>query len=313
MTELPINTKKARVFDIQRFSLNDGPGIRTTIFFKGCPLRCEWCHNPESFLSGPQFLYNESLCVNCMECIPVCLPGAHDKIEYQGQEKHVFDHELCNLCGECVKVCCYEALKIIGKEYSTKELLDELKPDLVYYELPNESLERGGITLSGGEPMNQVDFIADFLDLTDGIHICMDTSGYAPPENFLKILPKIDLFLFDYKVTDPEKHIYYCGVDNALILSNLDLLYHSGANIVLRFPIIPGVNDNLEHFEGIAKLMKKYDRIEYGEIMAYHNLGISKIEQFGMMDMGIHQKSVNKEERSKWISIIKSYGIHHIR
>ena len=310
---LPIDEKAGVVFDIQSFSLQDGPGIRTSIFFKGCPLRCLWCHNPESYIIRPQLSYTDSLCVGCMKCVPVCSTGAQSILDYNQRRVHVVKHELCNLCEECLKVCCYDALDIVGTKYTTGALIDRIKSDKVYYDIADENGETGGVTLTGGEPMQQVDFISSFLDLTEDIHVTMETCGQASQADFLKIISKVNLFLFDYKATSPTKHRLLCGIDNKRILANLDLLYDHGARIILRLPLIPGVNDDIEHLEGIAKLLKKYPNIQYGEIMPYHKLGLSKIDKLGLDKMKVDQQDATKEDHQEWVSIIQSFGVGNIK
>ncbi len=310
---LPIDERTGVIFDIQSFSLQDGPGIRTSIFFKGCPLRCLWCHNPESFIIRPQLSYTESLCVGCMSCLPVCSTGAQSTIESDQGRIHVVEHERCSLCGECQRVCCYDALDIVGATYTPRALLDRIRPDKVYYDIKDENGETGGVTLTGGEPMQQVEFIASFLNLTEDIHVAMETCGHASQEDFARIVSNVDLFLFDYKATNPTKHTSLCEVDNEQILANLDFLYEEGAKIILRLPLVLGVNDDIEHLEGIATVLKEYPNIEYGEIMPYHRLGLSKIDKFGLNEMKVDQKDATKEDYLKWVATIQSFGVSNIR
>jgi glycyl-radical enzyme activating protein len=299
----------AVIFDIQHSSLHDGPGIRTNVFFKGCPLRCKWCHNPESYLPKQQLYYNAKLCVGCMKCAQVCKYAVHSFKREGDGVVHVVENEKCTGCGSCIKVCCYDALSLVGTQYTVDELLEKLKVDFPYYSIGKSGKERGGITLTGGEPMQQFAFIDSLLGRTGDIHICMETSGYADPKHFEKLLPRVNLFLFDYKATDPEKHRQFCGVDNGLILSNLDLLYNGGADIILRLPLIPGVNDDAGHFEGVARLLEKYSRIDHAEIMAYHNLGVSKSENFGLKPPEVSQKSAAKEKKDEWLDRFKFLGL----
>lgn len=262
---------KGIIFDISRFCLNDGPGIRTTVFLKGCPLRCQWCHNPESQNSKPEILYARQLCVNCGACVSVCPSGCHDL-----KEKHIFNRTDCIGCGVCATNCPAAALRLVGRLCTAEEVIEEVLRDKVYYEESG-----GGITVSGGEPMMQVDFLEKFLCLAKqiGIHTCIETCGFAPKKTFARIAPLTDCFLFDWKESDPERHRLFTGADNQLIQSNLSFLNDIGAEIVLRLPLIPGFNDRREHIEGTAQIVNLYTRIKRIEIMPYHPLGISKARE----------------------------------
>ena len=304
----PIKEPTAMIFDIQQFSLNDGPGIRTSIFFKGCPLRCVWCHNPESFTGEKQLYYSNMLCTRCFKCTEVCPSGALTKTEYKGQTLLKVDHERCIACGNCEKVCCYDAVKLIGREYTVEEVLAQIEIGRPYYDIMRERGEQGGITLTGGEPTMHLDFIEALLARTGDIHVCMETNGYAAPEVYGRIAPKIDLFLYDYKVTGEALHTELCGVGSERILTNLDMLYRMGADIILRLPFIPGVNDSDAHIAAIAGLMKKYPGIRRAEIMAYNNFGFSKAETVGLTDKIMNQPSAGAAEKEKWLAAFEKYG-----
>ena len=298
----------AVIFDIQQFSLNDGPGIRTSIFFKGCPLRCVWCHNPESFVKEKQLYYSNMLCTRCFKCTEVCPSGALTKTEYMGQTLLKVDHDRCIACGNCEKVCCYDAVKLIGREYTVEEVLEQIEIGRPYYDIMRERGEQGGITLTGGEPMMHLDFIEALLARTGDIHVCMETNGYAAPESYKKIAPMIDLFLFDYKVTGEALHQKLCGVGSERIRSNLDMLCRMGAGIILRLPFIPGVNDSDTHIAAIAELMEKYPEIKWAEIMAYNNFGYSKAETVGLEDKIMNQPSADAADKEKWLGAFEKYG-----
>lgn len=303
-----INEIKATIFDIQRFSVNDGPGIRTNIFFKGCPLRCIWCHNPESYKKEKQLSFIPTACTACGSCTDACSKGVNQLIEVEGRMCLAVDFELCDACGKCLEVCCYDARHIFGKEITVEELKREIEVDRSYFSVG----EGGGITLTGGEPLMQIDFIDALLNALEGIHVCMETSGYAPKKYLERIWNKVDLFLYDYKVTDSEKHKKLCGVDNRQILENLDWLCEKKKDIILRLPLIQGVNDDDVHLQAIARLIQEHDNIRYGEIMPYHNLGIGKAEQIGLNRDIVEKDNTTPEQKATWIAKIKEYGTDRI-
>lgn len=306
---------KAVLFDIQRFSVQDGPGIRTNLFFKGCPLRCIWCHNPESYISRPQMSFNASACTGCMACVDVCPRGVNRSVNWGKRQLLEVDYDKCCTCAHCVNVCCYDARSIVGKSYTVSGLKEKILTDLEYYKIEDGAGETGGITLTGGEPMSQFDFIDRFLRELDGVHVCMETSGYAPMWQFERLLGRVDLFLFDYKVTDSEKHKKLCGTDNQQILENLKFLCENKAEIVLRLPLIPGVNDDEGHLKAIAELIRKNPNIRRGEIMAYHNLGTEKAKRIGITKGGARYNGASAEARQKeeWLEQLRDYGLEHIK
>ncbi len=266
--------QKGSVFNIQKFCINDGPGIRTTVFLKGCPLRCAWCHNPESHKIAPELLYDADKCLHCGKCIATCPKGAH---RFEGGE-HVLYRSLCVACGACTSGCMANALEIAGSKKSVEDILTEVLKDKVFYENSG-----GGMTLSGGEPMMQFEFSYALMEAAhnQGIHTCIETCGFADTEEILKMARVTDLFLFDWKLTDPDLHKHYTGVDNQTIKQNLLALDEAGAKTVLRCPIIPAINDNESHFDGIAELANQLQNILRIEIEPYHSLGESKYPRTG--------------------------------
>lgn len=263
--------KKGMIFNIQKFSVNDGPGIRTTVFMKGCPLRCLWCHNPESNSVKPDLFYNGEKCTGCGQCAAVCPKDCH-KIDETG---HRFDRNACVLCGACADACPSGALELAGYETTVDHVLETVLQDKAFYETSG-----GGMTLSGGEPMYQFDFALSLMQAAKaaGLHTCMETCGFAPWEHYAEIAPYTDIFLFDYKLTNPDSHKTYTGADNSLILENLKKLDDLGCATVLRCPIIPTVNDHAAHFAGIAQTANSLKHILRVDIEPYHPLGKGKTE-----------------------------------
>ena len=262
------------IFNIQKFCINDGPGIRTTVFLKGCPLNCLWCHNPESKSTQPEIFFDAGKCIGCGQCVPVCPLGCH-RFE---NGMHIYDRNRCVHCGKCVENCYTGALESAGYEISVEDALAEVMKDEIFYRNSG-----GGMTLSGGEPMAQFDFTYALLSAAKekGLHTCMDTCGFAPKAHYEKIAPLVDIFLFDYKLTDPELHRQYTGVPNDTILANLRMLDQLGCATVLRCPIIPTVNDTPAHLQGIADTANALAHILEVNIEPYHPLGSGKAEKLG--------------------------------
>ena len=258
------------ITDIIPFSVNDGPGIRTSVFFKGCPLRCRWCHNPEAQHGGPQVMVLKTRCVQCGAC-SVCPHGARGP---RGE----YDAARCTGCGLCVSVCPREACRVSGTPMAPEEALARILPDKPFFR------RRGGVTLTGGEPLYQPKFARALAALLqkNGIGVALETCGCVPWERLAALLPFVSLFLYDWKITDPEAHRQWTGADNLLIRENLTRLHDSGAQIVLRCPIIPGVNDTLAHFQGIARLTEEMPRIVRVDILPYHALGNDKRAQLSL-------------------------------
>ena len=253
---------KAIFFDIQRNSFVDGPGIRTTVFFKGCNLRCAWCHNPESQSAKPQMMFYKDKCTGCGKCKSVC----------------PYHLEQCELCGKCTLYCPVDARKVCGKEHTVDEVLKEVLKDKAFYETSG-----GGVTFSGGECMLQIDFLAEILKKCkeNGIHTAVDTAGHIPFESFEKILPYTDLFLYDIKIFDSQKHKQYVGVSNELILENLKKLFERKAKLWIRIPIIPDVNDSIEEIQKIKDFLKTIGTAEKIELLPYHAMGENKYRAIG--------------------------------
>lgn len=242
------------VFHIQKFSVYDGPGLRTTVFFKGCNLRCRWCHNPESWRAEPQLLRFQEKCTGCGLCRQVCT------------------RESCTLCGECTQVCTAGARALCGKGYTVEEVMAQVRSDRAFYDKSG-----GGVTFSGGECMLQPEFLMELLKVCrkEGICTAVDTAGCVPFERFERILPHTDLFLFDIKCVSPGLHKAFTGADNARILENYRRLLARNARVWVRIPVVPGFNDDLDEMAKIRTFLAE-NPPEKVELLPYHDLGVAK-------------------------------------
>ena len=265
---------KGAVFNIQKFCTSDGPGIRTVVFLKGCPLRCAWCRNAESQRKVSELMYHSDKCVYCGRCAAVCEQGVH---AVKGNV-HTLERDKCISCGKCVEACLADALELKGKNMTVDEVIADVMKDKVFYDNSG-----GGMTLSGGEPTAQLDFTLALLKAAkdNGLHTAIETCGYTSAENIKAIAEYVDLFLYDVKHTDSVLHEKYTGVSNERILENLRLIDSMGKKSVIRAPIIPDVNDTDEHFAALAELANGLKNVEKIEIEPYHDLGNGKYEQLG--------------------------------
>ncbi len=288
------------IFDIQRCSYHDGPGIRTTIFFKGCQLRCAWCHNPESFLPGPQLQYFSHRCTGCRACAAVCPHHVHTFKE----GVHQVHYSDCTACGLCAERCPNQALKLIGQEMSAAQVMDVIKRDRSFYETSG-----GGLTISGGEPTTQPEFLLELLGLAkkESIHTCLETNGYIPEALLTKLISLVDLFLLDYKITGAKELYQHTHASGALWQHTLATLAQQNAAVILRLPIIPGINDTPAHFEHAAQLKRDHPCIQAVEIMPYHAIGAAKWEQLGLSYSLKDLPSATPRQKEHWQALLNAF------
>lgn len=249
---------KGVIFDIEEFAVHDGPGIRQVVFFKGCPLRCSWCHNPEGVEHGRQLMVSKSSCIVCNACKQVCKNGS------------------CIACGACVEVCPLHLRRIVGESIDSKELADRIRKSDSYYQKYG-----GGVTFSGGEPMMQGEFLLDTLMQLEGIHCAVETSGYCPSRIFSAVVERLDYVIMDLKMMDAEKHRKYTGVDPAIIWENLKHLAAGSTPFVIRIPLIPGVNDDEHNYRMTAQLLAGMPMLERVELLPYNRAAGAKYEMVG--------------------------------
>jgi len=262
------------LFDIRRYSVHDGPGIRTTVFFKGCPLSCWWCHNPEGRSPKPNLILFQDRCLSCGDCLAVCPQGA---IVRDGEATHTLP-SLCRACGTCAEACPSEARQLAGRWMNVSAVVREIEKDIIFYDESG-----GGVTLSGGEPLAQPHFLDALLEACVGrdIHTVVDTCGLADKHLLLHLSEKVDLFLYDFKLFDPIKHQKYAGVSNDCILENLEALAQRKKPIVVRFPVIPGINDEAEDIRQMAAFLSRLGLLRI-DLLPYHRIGVEKYRRVGM-------------------------------
>lgn len=290
------------VFDIKRYAIHDGPGIRTTVFFKGCPLRCPWCHNPEGQNSELEIIWYQKKCHrDCVDCVEVC---PHQAVTREGKSV-LIDQEGCDFCGKCTDVCAYQALEILGWETEAEEVMAVVEKDRVFFD---ES--RGGLTLSGGEPLMQPDFLEAVLDASreKGVHTALDTCGYAPSETVERIGGKVDLFLYDLKLICEEEHKEYTGASNRIILENLKILSGKGKKMIIRVPLIAGVNDGDENIADMADFLLPLKNIKQINLLPYHRGGAEKYKRLKKRGPTYSFQPASGERTDEIKRMLQDYG-----
>jgi pyruvate formate lyase activating enzyme len=283
------------IFDIKRYAIHDGPGIRTTVFMKGCPLRCIWCHNPESQKLGFEIMYLEYKCIHCYTCVHVC---PYNLIYFDDEGMQHIHREKCKYCKICTDNCPSGALEFVGRKISVEELIEIIEKDITLYDSSG-----GGVTFSGGEPLMQPEFLKEALEECKNrkINTALDTSGYAPRKVLESVMDYVDIFLYDIKLYDPEKHRKYTGVSNEIIKDNLKFLVNSGRgkNIILRFPVIPTITDTEENIEGWKEFIMNLGGIREINLLPYHDVS-EKFRRLGReYKMPVHE--FPSEEKMKEI------------
>ncbi len=290
------------VFSVDRNVVDDGPGIRTTVFLKGCPLRCVWCHSPQSQSKEQQLLFIENRCIACGACVEICPKDAQ---EISGTARRIL-WERCDDCGECARVCPPMALEMAGEWMTVEQIMDIVRRDTVYYKNSG-----GGVTFSGGEALAQPEFLAACLERSkqEGIHTAVDTSGFAQWSVFERILPHTDLFLYDLKQMDSGKHEEMTGVGNAVILENLKRIDGRGKPVWVRVPLIPGYNDSIENLRQVAEFAKNLTNVERISLLPYNGAAGAKYSfvgrKYGLKDL----LEYTKKEKAGFLEVFSSVGL----
>ena len=294
---------KPIIFDIKRYAINDGPGIRIVIFLKGCNLNCAWCHNPEGISTEAERMYAPAKCILCGTCVEAC----PEKAITLTSDRIITDKALCKMFGECAQVCPTKAIEISGNAKSVSEIMYEIEKERVFFDQSG-----GGVTFSGGEPLLHSGFLIELLDECGrhGIHMAVDTAGMANTDIILDVAKRTDLFLYDLKMMDSEKHRKWIGAPNAKILENLKTLAETGAKIIIRIPLIGGVNDDEGNIEATARFVSKLSgEKKEVNLLPYHKIAQTKYQKLGRPEDFQLLEEPDKESQLRAISIFQEYGL----